>query len=181
MSISDEPSTGMDPVSRRFMWDVISDLSKSMSVVLTTHSMEECEALCSRVCIMVNGALACLGSLEHLKQKFGRGYFVELSAEESRMEQVRTFITQLFEGAEEQEQHSGRIQYLIPKQRDGQGGLSLAYIFGQIESVKHQLGIHDYSVSGASLESIFVNIAKSQDQSQAEERANHNDAREANR
>ena len=47
----------MDPVSRRFMWDIIADLSKSMSVVLTTHSMEECEALCSRIGIMVNGPI----------------------------------------------------------------------------------------------------------------------------
>ncbi|KAF1787653.1 P-loop containing nucleoside triphosphate hydrolase [Phytophthora cactorum] len=51
----DEPSTGMDPVSRRFMWDVIADIStrgKESTIVLTTHSMEECEALCSRVGIM---------------------------------------------------------------------------------------------------------------------------------
>ncbi|GMF52592.1 unnamed protein product [Phytophthora lilii] len=52
----DEPSTGMDPVSRRFMWDVISEIptyNKESTVVLTTHSMEECEALCTRVGIMV--------------------------------------------------------------------------------------------------------------------------------
>lgn len=59
----DEPSTGMmDPVSRRFMWDVISEIStynKESTVVLTTHSMEECEALCTRVGIMVGGELKC--------------------------------------------------------------------------------------------------------------------------
>ncbi|CAK4237934.1 unnamed protein product [Aphanomyces euteiches] len=48
----DEPSTGMDPVSRRFMWDVIAAIStrsKESTILLTTHSMEECEALCTRV------------------------------------------------------------------------------------------------------------------------------------
>jgi ATP-binding cassette, subfamily A (ABC1), member 3 len=60
----DEPSTGMDPVARRFMWDVISRVAtqkKQSSIVLTTHSMEEAEALCTRMGIMVNGELKCLG------------------------------------------------------------------------------------------------------------------------
>lgn len=48
------------------------------SVVLTTHSMEECEALCPRIGIMANGRLRCLGSAQHLKNKFGQGYQVEL-------------------------------------------------------------------------------------------------------
>jgi len=51
-----EPSTGMDPVARRFMWRVISDIvtkREKCSLILTTHSMEECEALCTRIGIMV--------------------------------------------------------------------------------------------------------------------------------
>ena len=56
----DEPSTGMDPGARRFMWNVISRISivnKSSSVILTTHSMEEAEALSSRMAIQVDGSL----------------------------------------------------------------------------------------------------------------------------
>ena len=48
----DEPSTGVDPGARRFMWDIISRLSthrKECTVVLTTHNMEEAEALCSSI------------------------------------------------------------------------------------------------------------------------------------
>jgi ATP-binding cassette subfamily A (ABC1) protein 3 len=62
----DEPSTGMDPEARRFMWNVIDRVStktKKSSVVLTTHSMEEAEALCTRMAIMVNGEFRCLGSV----------------------------------------------------------------------------------------------------------------------
>ncbi|ETW03049.1 hypothetical protein H310_05479 [Aphanomyces invadans] len=90
----DEPSTGMDPVSRRFMWDVIADIStrsKESTILLTTHSMEECEALCSRVGIMVGGALSCLGSIQHLKNRFGDGLMMHvrvapvLSADVDRM------------------------------------------------------------------------------------------------
>lgn len=80
----DEPSTGMDPVSRRFMWDVISRLSSGgednpgCAVVLTTHSMEEAEALCSRLGIMVGGRLRCIGSPQHLKARFGSGFLIDL-------------------------------------------------------------------------------------------------------
>merc|ERR1719164_24583 len=77
----DEPSTGMDPVARRFMWDIIANISTRSNescVVLTTHSMEEAEALCSRVGIMVGGRLRCLGSCQHLKNRHGGGLMVEL-------------------------------------------------------------------------------------------------------
>ena len=87
-------STGMDPVARRFMWDVIARMSTrskaassttapgggsgGSAVVLTTHSMEEAEALCSRVGIMVGGRLRCLGSCQHLKNKYAQGFQAEL-------------------------------------------------------------------------------------------------------
>ncbi|XP_044296030.1 ATP-binding cassette sub-family A member 2 [Varanus komodoensis] len=66
----DEPTTGMDPKARRFLWNLILDIIKTgRSVVLTSHSMEECEALCTRLAIMVNGRLKCLGSIQHLKNR----------------------------------------------------------------------------------------------------------------
>ena len=75
----DEPSTGMDPVSRRDLWKVIGRIVQGgTSVVLTTHSMEECEALCSRISIMAGGRLRCLGSAQHLKNRFGQGYQIEM-------------------------------------------------------------------------------------------------------
>jgi len=77
----DEPSTGMDPVARRFMWDVITRIStqrEQCAVILTTHSMEECEALCTRIGIMVGGRLRCLGAAQRLKSRFGLGYQLEI-------------------------------------------------------------------------------------------------------
>lgn len=77
----DEPSTGMDPMARRHMWEVISRISTQdarCSIILTTHSMEESEALCTRIGIMVNGRLRCLGSAQHLKQTFGNGYEIDM-------------------------------------------------------------------------------------------------------
>jgi len=80
----DEPSTGMDPVARRFMWDVISDIvtkREKCSLILTTHSMEECEALCTRIGIMVGGVMRCLGSAQRLRTKYGKGYQIEIGVE----------------------------------------------------------------------------------------------------
>jgi ATP-binding cassette subfamily A (ABC1) protein 3 len=60
----DEPSTGMDPEARRFMWNVIFEIStkkKQSSIILTTHLMEEAEALCTKLGIMVAGKLECIG------------------------------------------------------------------------------------------------------------------------
>ena len=66
----DEPTTGMDPKARRFLWNCILKIVKEgRSVVLTSHSMEECEALCGRIAIMVNGTFKCMGSIQHLKNR----------------------------------------------------------------------------------------------------------------
>ena len=77
----DEPSTGVDPVARRFMWGVISRVAteqRGCTIILTTHSMEEVEALCSSIGIMVGGRLRCLGTSQHLKNKFGQGFMSTL-------------------------------------------------------------------------------------------------------
>ena len=76
----DEPSTGMDPEARRFMWNVISRVStvrKQSSIILTTHSMEEAEALSSKLAIQVDGILKCVGTVQQIKSRFGKGYQLE--------------------------------------------------------------------------------------------------------
>lgn len=62
----------------RSMWKVISSLAESRSVILTTHCMEECEAVCDRLGIMVGGRLRCVGTSQHLKEVFGGGYSIEV-------------------------------------------------------------------------------------------------------
>ncbi|KUF75756.1 ABC transporter A family member 1 [Phytophthora nicotianae] len=99
----DEPSTGMDPVSRRFMWDVISEIStynKESTVVLTTHSMEECEALCTRVGIMVGGELKCLGSVQHLKNRFGDGLMFDAKLQTPSAEDVSELVLRHFDSVD---------------------------------------------------------------------------------
>ncbi|PIA53512.1 hypothetical protein AQUCO_00900239v1, partial [Aquilegia coerulea] len=83
--ILDEPSTGMDPIAKRFMWEVISRLSTRQgktAVILTTHSMNEAQALCTRMGIMVGGRLRCIGSPQHLKTRFGNHLELEVKPTE---------------------------------------------------------------------------------------------------
>ena len=73
----DEPSTGMDPEARRFMWSIIhkmSTMGRKSSIIMTTHSMDEAETLCKRMGIMVNGEFVCLGRAHEIKNKYGYGY-----------------------------------------------------------------------------------------------------------
>ena len=78
----DEPSSGMDPEARRFMWKVVAGFTqkkKQCAVILTTHSMEEAEALSTKMGIMVKGGIfKCHGSVQHIKNKFGTGYELEI-------------------------------------------------------------------------------------------------------
>lgn len=77
----DEPSTGVDPQAKRFMWNIVSKIStqrKKSAVIITTHSMEEAEALCTKMGIMVQGQFKCFGSSQHIKDKFGTGYEMEI-------------------------------------------------------------------------------------------------------
>lgn len=70
----DEPTTGMDPGAKRQLWNMICKIRESgKTIILTSHSMEECEALCTKLAIMVNGEFKCIGSTQYLKNKFSKG------------------------------------------------------------------------------------------------------------
>jgi len=91
----DEPSTGVDPAARRLMWNVISvatTMRQESTVMLTTHNMVEAEALCSRIGIMVGGRLRCIGSNQHLKARFSKGYQLEARLQCPAADTVATFL-----------------------------------------------------------------------------------------
>ena len=74
----DEPTVGLDPQTRRRLWEIIRDLNRQgMTILLTTHYMEEVEFLCQRIGIIDAGKLIELGSLEEFRQKYGQGIVVK--------------------------------------------------------------------------------------------------------
>lgn len=100
----DEPSAGMDPEARRFMWQVVEKISqrdKKSAVILTTHSMEEAEALSTKLGIMVRGGIfRCFGSSQHIKNKFGVGYEVEIKVKKAQYNELQEMAHQLGFGAD---------------------------------------------------------------------------------
>ncbi|KAM3838356.1 LOW QUALITY PROTEIN: phospholipid-transporting ATPase ABCA1-like [Diretmus argenteus] len=156
----DEPTTGMDPKARRALWNaILSIIKEGRSVVLTSHSMEECEALCTRMAIMVNGRFRCLGSVQHLKNRFGDGYTIILrvAGPDPDLRPVMGFIERELPGSTLKEKHRNMLQYQLPSSLT-----SLARIFSLLSHNKEALSIEDYSVSQTTLDQVFVNFAKDQ-------------------
>ena len=94
----DEPSTGMDPEARRFMWAVIHKLtskSDSNCVIMTTHAMDEAETLCRRMGIMVNGEFVCLGTSNYIKETYGYGYEIDIRIKPFEQTKLNEIIEKL--------------------------------------------------------------------------------------
>lgn len=91
----DEPTTGLDPQARRHLWDLISQIKKKgITVMLTTHYMEEAELLCDRVAIMDGGKIIAQDSPKQLvKELLGRGFKKEQLVEQANLEDVFIDLT----------------------------------------------------------------------------------------
>ena len=136
-------------------------------VMLTTHSMEECEALCNRLCIMTSGQLRCIGTPQHLKSKFGHGFQLDVTlktqqvqgeahdpvADQVSVEQklLREFKVSLIE--KNQNKFVYDIQF-----HDGHR-MKLSEIFRILEGMKEDLNIESYALSGTTLEQVFIKMA----------------------
>ena len=81
----DEASAGVDPGARRAMWKSIRSEGIESAVVITTHAMEEAEALATKLGIMVQGKIKCFGTPNHIREKFGQGYEVEMNLDTQDM------------------------------------------------------------------------------------------------
>jgi ABC-type multidrug transport system ATPase subunit len=155
----DEPSTGMDPFARRALWKVIMEAcSQHRSVILTTHSMEEAEAVCSRIGIITAGALRCIGTTQHLKNKFGSGYVITVSldaahATKEGQQTVQRALAGHFSNVKLTEALGPLLRFSV------EDVPSLAEAFKFLEARSKGLGVAQYSVSQtASLEQIFLSF-----------------------
>ncbi|KAH9498375.1 ATP-binding cassette sub- A member 3 [Bulinus truncatus] len=161
----DEPTTGMDPVARRMLWEVLTEVRDSgRTLVLTSHSMEECEALCTRIAIMVNGHFKCLGSIQHLKNKFGEGFTFSAKIAypsgggDPDLTSLRDFMATTFPDSKLTDIHDNMVNYHIISTK-----FTWAQVFGIMERAKERLNMEDYLVSQTSLEQVFIYFARMQD------------------
>ncbi|KAM9296636.1 ABC-type organic anion transporter ABCA8-like [Gastrophryne carolinensis] len=158
----DEPSTGLDPRGQQRLWRAIRAAfkKKERGAILTTHYMEEAEAVCDRVAIMVSGKLRCIGSIQQLKSKFGKGYLLEMKVKDSQhADTLHKEITRMFPQATRQDRFSSLLVYKIPMS----DVRSLSQAFLQLEEAKHMHNIEEYSFSQATLEQVFLELVKQQE------------------
>lgn len=151
----DEPSTGLDPVASRLMWRLLTKISstKKTAMVLTTHNMLECEAVCSRICIMKLGEMVCLGDSQHLRSTHGTGFLLEMTLETpDSMDAAISFVSSTFPGAQIVDKHATMVNLEIPRSSIGQ----LSAAFRALEYRKATLHIVDYALSQSTLEQVFL-------------------------
>ncbi|XP_055936421.1 retinal-specific phospholipid-transporting ATPase ABCA4-like [Argiope bruennichi] len=161
----DEPTAGVDPVSRRKIWNILSQARNNTgaAVLLTTHSMEESEALCNRLAIMVNGRFRCLGSIQQLKTKYGQGYtvIIKLKREDQNdfknMNAIKAHVQGNLNGADLKDDHQGMLQYHVVDP-----SVTLSYLFKFMSNMKTEFDLEDYLISDTSLEQIFLTFARAQ-------------------
>lgn len=111
----DEPTTGMDPNTRQDMWEMIKLLKKRRAIILTTHAMEEAEALADRIVIIAGGEVKCIGTSLYLKNHFSDGYRLSLIFEErSFVEQAKIELQRLMPSAKVTETTTGSLLIAVP-------------------------------------------------------------------
>ena len=150
----DEPTAGIDPYAKQFLWRVIRELtSEGVSFLLTTHSMSECEALCTRIGIMKEGRLRCIGSPQHLKSKYGQGYVMKLYLPPTEDHQQ---LLQEVERRLPQARLKHEHQSLLDFQLEGEFRLSetLSHVF----EILHEFSIQEFSIGQTTLDDVFLRI-----------------------
>ncbi|CAH8431328.1 unnamed protein product [Schistosoma rodhaini] len=154
----DEPTSGMDPIGKRFMWDqIILLIKEGRSIILTTHSMEECEALCQYIGIMINGQLKCFGTIQHLKNRFGNGYQVDIRLNHlvtnNQINQLKNEFHLKFPNSILNELQSYYYKYQMDK------NIQLSLLFTLLNQMQMDHIIEHYSVRQTTLDQVFVNFS----------------------
>jgi len=153
----DEPTSGIDAYSRRFVWNVIRKHKEGRTIILTTHFLDEADMLGDRIAIMANGKLRACGSSLFLKNHFGVGYNLTIEktplAEASRIQQyVRNKVAEAnilsCVGAE--------VSFQLPRTATN----AFKALFEGLDKHKEELGIETYGVSVTTLEEVFLRVTR---------------------
>ena len=146
----DEPSAGLDPQSRIAMWDAVRALrQEGITVVLTTHYMEEADELCDRVAIIDHGKLLALDTPQRLKTTLGADTVIELELRQSDGHATTRRQTEFPAANQERRSDAQRPAHLCPwnrwsASRDRTGGAGY--------------GVRDISINEPSLETVFIRL-----------------------
>ncbi|KAK8930484.1 ABC transporter A family member 7 [Platanthera zijinensis] len=151
----DEPSTGLDPVSRNNLWNVVKNAKKDRAIILTTHSMEEAEVLCDRLGVFVGGSLQCVGNPKELKARYGGSYVFTMTTSPNAREEVEILVRALSPSAHKIYDISGTQKYEMPKHE-----VRIANVFRAVENAKTRFTIQAWGLADTTLEDVFIKVAK---------------------
>ncbi|KAI9362502.1 hypothetical protein DFJ73DRAFT_812657 [Zopfochytrium polystomum] len=156
----DEPTTGLDPEVRRMIWGIIQGARVGRTIVLTTHSMEEAESVCTRIGIMAKGTLRCLGNPLRLKERYGAGFrlFFNVARRDDTATACQWIESALPSGWRKVDAFATSTSYEFPA---AAGTISL--LFETVEREKRLRGIMDWGISQTTLEEVFLRIISDAD------------------
>ncbi|CAO4362439.1 unnamed protein product [Caenorhabditis nigoni] len=158
--ILDEPTAGIDPRARREIWDIIHEMREQdkCSIVLTSHSMEECEALCTRIGILRKGEMIALGTSQSLKSQYGNTYMMTLVLYQIKdREAVCKKVSQEMPESVLKTPESSLTTSLvweIPKKKSDKWSEK----YSEVEALAKKANAKDYMLAQASLEDTFIRL-----------------------
>ncbi|KAL6630052.1 hypothetical protein ACP70R_029817 [Stipagrostis hirtigluma subsp. patula] len=156
----DEPSSGLDPKSRKDLWKALKSAKQDRTIILTTHSMEEAEVLCDRIGIIANGSLQCIGTSKELKDRYGGSCVLTVTnaAGVDEEEEVERVVQSISPAAKRVYRISGTQKFEMPKQ-----GMKISEVFEAMEHAKSGLNILAWGLADTTLEDVFIRVAKESD------------------
>lgn len=151
----DEPTTGMDPVNRRRVWEFIEKFKRDRIIILTTHSMEEADILGDRIAIMAHGRICAIGDSMELKSRFGKGYAVMVVAEPNKVEETKNSLKERFPSAVLEDESAGSLTYqFLEKDAD-----KIPLFIRHIDKSSTGL-IRNWGISQSTLEEVFLKVIR---------------------
>ncbi|KAK7079200.1 ATP-binding cassette sub- A member 3 [Halocaridina rubra] len=152
--ILDEPSSGLDPESRRWVWDLIQCERGKRTFLITTHHMEEADVLGDRIAIMANGKVVCAGSSFFLKNQFGDGYTLEMiTTGEVKIDDLIKQVEFHLPDATLQSCNRGEITFNLPSTTS-----KFPSLLDDLNHQKDNLGIRHMSLSLTTMERVFLKV-----------------------
>ena len=155
----DEPTSGMDPYSRRSTWNTLQSEKDGRVMILTTHFMEEADLLGDRIGIMAEGKLHCCGSPLFLKRRFGQGYTLSITRNsDCDVKKLQESVTHLVPGAVLTSAVGTEVMFKLPVQAVD----SFQPLLKKLDEDR-SLGVDQTGVSITTMEEVFCNIASESD------------------
>ncbi|XP_050039230.2 phospholipid-transporting ATPase ABCA3-like isoform X1 [Dermacentor andersoni] len=152
----DEPTAAVDPPARRRIWSILIAAKQhlELAILLSSHCMRECEALCSRVGILSDGRFACLGSTQQLKESIGHGATVLARSASPDPHHLLAAMELRFPGCRLRRRQAGALlRFHVPARPWHE-------LFAGMEELRAEKLIHEYLVSDVSLTEVFRHFTK---------------------